>query len=226
MRTTKDFWTALEMKIDQELDAILPVKFLPLQSVKSKRKRAQLRINKHGPTFYVEGNASAGELNEWRDIAVSMGTSLLQDCKRRRLSPSFIFNFGTFQYACGMVVSYVTTWTEDGGKQKSGAAGGNAKSRLANEQKVWVAREVVRIMKSKNLDRRHAEERLGRAIVRVLKSGVAPAGHDLEWLKNLVDGKELRDKFFERRLSETTFRQFSEMKSDRPAFPEPSGSGK
>lgn len=158
MRFTKKLWQQLERQLRHDLATVEPLIFLPLRSVKSKGERAHVRHQKGGPEIYVDGNARADELNEWRANAVSIGTSLLRDCQRQQWSPYFIFDWGAFYYSCGMALSYSTAWTEDEGKKNAGVAGGRAKRQPADEQKVWVAPEVARIMqktgKPMNITRR------------------------------------------------------------------------
>jgi hypothetical protein len=175
----------IDEHIREYLKVVKPVQFISLSSIKNKRDRHRLRNEADENTFYMPSTVNVDEINFWRDEAISMGEALLGDVQRKEWSISVMFDWATFNYDCGMVVSAATVAQEDAGRKKAGEVGGARKKGRAEQQKRWVARELLHFLKTEN--KRHlAQEMLGQAIIEVAMSQKLPQGLSKEWLLSLI----------------------------------------
>jgi hypothetical protein len=151
-----------------------------------------------------------------REYFLTLGRKFVPRVKRqiksRRLTPKFAKDWGVVMICHGFIAAQVL----DDGDGLSHVRGGkiSAEKRNRNQQKRWVAPQILALMKS-GYTRTLADARLGTRIGDFTKVGKFPAGFDEAWFNAMLDeNRALRDAYSQKRLSEDRLKDLANQRSD------------
>lgn len=131
--------------------------------------------------------------------------------QRRELSVSFLYAWGRFCTAAGLLERVYLSETNIG-YQRSAKAGGDAKYEISNAHERWFAHYFLRLYKRGN--REQAEKAIENFINGIADGNIAmPTEYELTWFEYFLDidskgGRSpLRDAFRERKFSVSTMKK-------------------
>jgi hypothetical protein len=201
-------WDELLHNLEDNLETIKKLVFEPPPGRENRRTRSKLRTKDTERNLVTTTSTTEFyELQYWCDHAIKMAHIIRPALSSRRMTMDLILDWGSFQFACGIVVAGPLTGKADAGRLRTITAAKNKRSR--HGQILWCAREILSLIDTRRVKRDRAESLFVQALLLKLDEDSFTADFPRGWFAAMLSHKTLKSTYLQKKLTVKTMRKLT-----------------